>query len=137
PVGDGAGEHAEGRIQQLADDRVEGLLVESLVRIPDAGVETGVALGDRLVGRGVIETVAGDAEATHGYRRHVGENEPVAGLVPPVVLDPWRTRAELALEPFEHLSRFDNVGVTREVPHEPIVVASGTASKRHPRASAT
>jgi hypothetical protein len=119
PVWDGEGEHVERRVHHLAADAVDGLLVEALLRVPDARVQALVPPGDALVGLGVVETVAGDAQSAHGDRERVRQDEPVTGLVLPVVLDPWCSRAEPALQTLEHLFGFDDVGVTREVAHRP------------------
>ena len=60
-------------------DPVEGLLVEAAVRVADARVQAVVAAGDALVGRRVVEAVAGDAEPADRDREHAGQHEPVAG----------------------------------------------------------
>ena len=54
-----------------------------------------------------------------GIGNVLGQDEPVAGLVLPVVLDPRGSRAEPTLQPFEHLSGLDDVGVARVVAHRP------------------
>ena len=58
------------------------LLVEALVGVAHARVEPVVALGDALVGRRVVEAVAGDAEAADRDRERVGQHEPVAAAGP-------------------------------------------------------
>ena len=117
-VGDGEREHIERRVHDLSDDPVDRLLVQSLVGVEDAGVETLVSPGDPFVRLRVVQAIACDAEAPDGDREGVGQDEPVARPVVPVVLDPRRPGAELALQPLEHLSGFDDVGVTREVAHQ-------------------
>jgi hypothetical protein len=92
--------------------------IPSLVGIQDAGVETVVSTSNPFVRLWVVEAIARDAEATDGDRKSVGEDEPVARPIVPVVLNPRRPGAELALQPLEHLPGFDDVGVTGEVTHQ-------------------
>ena len=108
-VGYGEREHRQAGVHDLADDAVLRLLLESLRRVVDAGVQELVSGADLLVGLGRAELVARDAETSDRYDRpvHDVEAEAVVGLGQPRCLV-----AEVFGQAFEDLGRLDDVRIT-------------------------
>ena len=114
---DGEREHVERWIHDLTDDAIELLLVEAGVRILYTGIEPVVAERDLLVCLGVVESIAGNTEPADSDGSGTGEHDPVTRSSPVVALDTRSPVAETGLESLEHLTSFDDVGITGVVLH--------------------